>query len=201
METVIGILAGVLAGIRKGKFIDNLVLVSTLFVISIPIFVIGATLQMFLGVRMGLFPVTVSPEATFYELLLPGVRAGLRLGRLRRPADPHQPGREPARRLRPHRHRQGPDPAPGVGVHTLRNSLIPVVTYIGVDVGALLGGAIVTERIFNIKGVGDFLFRSIGSRDGVAVVGTVTVLVIVYLFANLIVDLLYGVLDPRISHD
>src|SRR6476660_3473647 len=70
-ETLIGILAGVLAGIRKGKFIDNLVLVSTLFVISIPIFVIGATLQMFLGVRMGLFPVTVSPAATFYELLLP----------------------------------------------------------------------------------------------------------------------------------
>ena len=59
-ETLIGILAGVLAGIRKGKFIDNLVLVSTLFVISIPVFVIGATLQYFLGVKLGLFPVTVS---------------------------------------------------------------------------------------------------------------------------------------------
>jgi oligopeptide transport system permease protein len=88
-----------------------------------------------------------------------------------------------------------------VGLHTLRNSLIPVVTYLGVDVGALLGGAIVTERIFNIQGIGGYLVRSIGARDGVAVVGTVTALVIVYLFANLIVDLLYGVLDPRISHD
>ena len=69
-ETLIGISAGVLAGIRKGRFIDNLVLVSTLFVISIPVFVIGATAQMFLGVRWGIFPVTVSAEATFYELLL-----------------------------------------------------------------------------------------------------------------------------------
>ena len=69
------------------------------------------------------------------------------------------------------------------------------------DIGALLGGAIVTERIFNIQGVGGFLFRSIGARDGVAVVGTVTALVVVYLFCNLLVDLLYGVLDPRISHD
>ena len=69
-ETLIGISAGVLAGIRKGRFIDNLVLVSTLFVISIPVFVIGATAQMFLGVRWGIFPVTVSAEATFYELPL-----------------------------------------------------------------------------------------------------------------------------------
>ena len=88
-----------------------------------------------------------------------------------------------------------------IGLHALRNSLIPVVTFVGADFGALLGGAIITERIFNIRGVGDFLFTSIHTRDGVAVVGTVTVLVIVFLFMNLLVDLLYGVLDPRISHD
>ena len=85
--------------------------------------------------------------------------------------------------------------------HLLRNSLIPVVTYIGADFGALLGGAIVTERIFNIQGVGGYIWKGINSRDGVAVVSTVTVLVIVYLLVNLLVDLLYGVLDPRISHD
>ena len=88
-----------------------------------------------------------------------------------------------------------------IGVHTLRNSLIPVVTFLGADFGGLLGGAIVTERIFNIRGVGGYIFTSIHNRDGVAVVGAVTMLVIVYLFMNLIVDLLYGVLDPRISHD
>ena len=68
-------------------------------------------------------------------------------------------------------------------------------------IGALLGGAIVTERIFNIPGIGGYIYRSIRSRDGASVVGAVTVLVIVYLFVNLLVDLLYGLLDPRISHD
>ena len=85
--------------------------------------------------------------------------------------------------------------------HVMRNSLIPVVTFIGADFGGLLGGAIVTERIFNIQGVGGYIWRGINSRDGVAVVSAVTVLVIVYLLVNLLVDLLYGVLDPRISHD
>ena len=78
---------------------------------------------------------------------------------------------------------------------------MPVITYIGYDFGALMGGAIVTERIFNINGIGNFIFRSISQRDGVSVVGAVTCLVLVYLLANLIIDLLYGVLDPRISHD
>jgi len=86
-------------------------------------------------------------------------------------------------------------------VHALRNSLIPVVTFVGFDFGALLGGAIVTEAIFNVQGIGSYIYRGINTRDGVAVVGAVTALVIVYLFVNLIVDLLYGVLDPRISHD
>jgi len=64
-----------------------------------------------------------------------------------------------------------------------------------------MGGAIVTERIFNINGIGSFLFRSIGQKDGTSVVGTVTCLVLVYLLVNLFVDVLYGFLDPRISND
>ena len=79
--------------------------------------------------------------------------------------------------------------------------MIPVITFLGYDFGALLGGAIVTEDIFNIQGVGGYVFQGIHRRDGMAVVGAVTILVLVYLLANLIVDLLYGVLDPRISHD
>ena len=71
----------------------------------------------------------------------------------------------------------------------------------GYDFGALMGGAIVTEPIFNINGIGGFIFRSINQRDGVSVVGAVTCLVLVYLLMNLIVDVLYSVLDPRISHD
>jgi oligopeptide transport system permease protein len=88
-----------------------------------------------------------------------------------------------------------------VGVHTLRNSLIPVVTYIGIDIGNLMGGAVVTERIFNINGIGNFLFRSIRTKDGTSIVGTIVCLVLIYLLVNLLVDILYGFLDPRISHD
>ena len=77
----------------------------------------------------------------------------------------------------------------------------PWVVLLGYDFGGLMGGAIVTERIFNINGVGGFIFRSINQLDGVSVVGAVSVLVLIYLVVNLVVDVMYGVLDPRISHD
>ena len=96
---------------------------------------------------------------------------------------------------------QGSDSGPDVGVHTLRNSLIPVITYIGIDFGALMGGAIVTERIFNINGVGNFLYRGIRRRTDRSWSAPITMLVLVFLLANLLVDILYGVLDPRISND
>jgi oligopeptide transport system permease protein len=95
---------------------------------------------------------------------------------------------------------KGLTPSRVISVHTLRNSLIPVVTFIGTDLGSLMGGAIVTERIFNVNGIGSFIFRSINQKDGTSVVGAVVVLVLVFLLMNLIVDLLYGVLDPRISN-
>ncbi|GGL30547.1 ABC transporter permease [Phycicoccus endophyticus] len=202
IEAILGILAGVLTGIRKGGFLDNLVLIATLVVISIPIFVIGGLAQYFLAVKWGLFPVTVtSGEATFYQLLLPAIVLGslsvAYVARLTRT--------NLAENLRSDYVRtaisKGLTKRRAYGLHALRNSLIPVVTFIGFDFGALLGGAIVTESIFNIPGVGNYIFRSIKSRDGASVVGAVTVLVLVYLVVNLIVDLLYGLLDPRISHD
>ena len=88
-----------------------------------------------------------------------------------------------------------------VGVHLLRNSMIPVLTFLGTDLGALMGGAIVTEGIFNINGIGRQVYRAIITKEGATVVGIVVVLVIVYLFVNLLVDLLYAVLDPRIRYE
>lgn len=200
IEVVIGILAGVLAGIRKGKFVDHLVTVSTLFVISVPIFVIGGVAQMIFGVRLGIFPVTAT-QGTFVQLLMPAFVLGsisvAYVARLTRTNLVENLRADYVRTAKA----KGLTKTRTVGVHTLRNSLIPVITYIGADFGSLLGGALVTERIFNINGVGGFLFRSIQQKDGVSVVGTVVCLVLVYLVANLIVDLLYGVLDPRISHD
>jgi oligopeptide transport system permease protein len=200
IETVIGISAGVLAGIRRGKFIDNLVTVSTLFLISIPIFVIGSVAQLVFGVRLGWFPVTAT-QGTFYQLIMPAfVLASASLAYIARLMRANLSENLRADYVRTAK-AKGLTNARTVGVHTLRNSLIPVVTYIGIDIGALMGGAIVTERIFNINGIGNFLYRSIGQKDGASVVGTITCLVLIYLFVNLLVDILYGFLDPRISHD
>jgi oligopeptide transport system permease protein len=200
IEIVIGISAGVLAGLRRGRFADTLVTVSTLVVISIPVFVIGSLAQLIFGVRLHWFPVTAL-KGTLYELIMPAfVLASLSLAYVARLMRTNLVENLRADYVRTAR-AKGLSQARTVGVHTLRNSLIPVITYIGIDLGALMGGAIITERIFNINGVGNFLYRSIHQKDGVAVVGTVTCLVLIFLLANLVVDILYGVLDPRISND
>jgi peptide/nickel transport system permease protein/oligopeptide transport system permease protein len=85
-----------------------------------------------------------------------------------------------------------------IGRHALRNSLIPVVTFLGVDFGNLMAGAVVTEGIFNLPGIGQQVFQSIQLQEGPVVVGIVTMLVMIFIVVNLLVDLLYGVLDPRI---
>jgi oligopeptide transport system permease protein len=201
-ETILGITAGILTGIKKGGFLDNLVLVSTIAVISIPTFVIGSVSQYFLGVKLGLFPVTVtSLNPSVYQLALPAMVLGsISLAYVTRLTRTNLTENLRADYVRT-AVAKGLTRRRAIGLHALRNSLIPVVTFIGFDFGALLGGAIVTERIFNIPGIGGYIYNSIRARDGASVVGAVTVLVIVYLFVNLLVDLLYGLLDPRISHD
>lgn len=199
---LVGITAGIIAALRKGRFIDYLVTVSTLVVISVPVFVIGA-LSQFAILKAGLthvIPVTAS-AGTWGQLILPGIVLGslsvAYIARLTRTTLVENLRADYVRTAKA----KGLTRQRTVGVHALRNSMIPVITYLGFDFGALMGGAIVTERIFNINGIGGFIFQSINARDGANVVGAVTILVIVYLLMNLIVDVLYGVLDPRISHD
>lgn len=201
-EGVIGIIAGVLAGLRKGGFIDNLVLVSTLFVISVPVFVTGFAARYFLGLSWEIFPPLASgKDPSFYSLIMPAMVLGSTslayIARLMRTNIAENIKSDYVRTAKA----KGLSPKRIIGIHTLRNSMIPVITFMGYDFGGLLGGAIVTEGIFNVSGVGGYIFKGIGNRDGIAVVGAVTVLVIVYLVMNLIVDLLYGALDPRISND
>ena len=151
--------------------------------------------------KLGWFPVTVPNPPTWHSLVLPAfVLASTSLAyviRLTRASLTENLRADYVRTAKA----KGLTPRRAIGLHALRNSLIPVVTFIGYDFGGLLGGAIITERVFNIQGVGGYLYRAISGRDGFAVVGVVTALVIVYLIVNLLVDLLYGVLDPRISHD
>lgn len=200
IELCIGIPLGLLAGLRRGKLFDNSILLATLVIISIPIFVVGFTMQYFFGIQLGWFRPTVSGEAPWNELLLPGIVLAsvslayiMRLTRTSVVENTHADYVRTAVAKGLPRRRV-------VTVHLLRNSMIPVVTYLGADLGALMGGAIVTERIFNIHGVGGTLFQAITRGEAPTVVSFVTILVIIYLFANLLVDLLYAVLDPRIRY-
>ena len=158
-------------------------------------------LQWLLGVKWGIINPTVSNEMRFSELIVPGFVLGsasmayvARVARTsiaeNRRADYVRTAIAkglPMRRV--------------VGVHLLRNSLIPVVTLLGTDLGALMGGAIVTEGIFGINGIGRQVLRSIVTKESATVVGIVVVLVLVYLIMNLVVDLLYAALDPRIRYE
>ena len=85
--------------------------------------------------------------------------------------------------------------------HIIRNSMITVVTYLGADIGALMGGAMVTERIFNINGIGNVTYQAIVRGEAPLVVSVVTLMVLIFVVCNLLVDLLYVVLDPRIRYE
>ena len=200
VEAVLGIGFGVIAGLRQGGIFDAGVLVASLIVIAVPIFVLGFLAQFVFGVRWGITPVTVGVQATLQGLLLPGIVLGsvsfayvVRLTRSAVAANAHADYVRTATAKGLSRPRV-------VTVHILRNSLIPVATFLGADFGALMGGAIVTEGIFNIHGVGGVLYQAVTRQEGPTVVSIVTVLVVVYLFTNLAVDLLYAALDPRIRY-
>ena len=201
IEAVIGLVAGVLTGLRSGSFLDNLVLVSTLFLIAIPVFVTGFVLQITLGLRWGIIDPTVSAAANLSELIVPGFVLGslsmAYVTRLTRTSIAENRRSDYVRTAVA----KGLTPRRVVGVHLMRNSAIPVVTFLGVDLGALMGGAIVTEGIFNIRGIGGLVFGAILTKEVATVTGVVTLLVIVYLLMNLLVDVLYAVLDPRIRYD
>ncbi|HET6533048.1 MAG TPA: ABC transporter permease [Actinoplanes sp.] len=201
IEGVIGLVAGVLTGLNRNGFFDNLVLVSTLFLIALPTFVLGFLLQKWLGVDLGIVKPTVSNPPSFSELILPGFVLGSAsmayIARLARTSIAENSKSDYVRTATA----KGLPRKRVVGVHLLRNSLIPVITYIGVDLGALMGGAIVTEGIFNINGIGREVYRAIVTKEGATVVSIVVILVLIYLLANLVVDLLYAALDPRIRYE
>ncbi|KAA8970468.1 ABC transporter permease [Mycobacterium sp.] len=200
VETVLGVGFGVLAGLRQGGIFDAGLLVVSVIIVAMPTFVLGLVAQYLLGVRLGIAPVTVGDRATFARLLLPGIVLGsvsfgyvLRLTRSAVAENAHADYVRTATAKGLSRPRV-------VAVHIVRNSLIPVVTFLGADFGSLLGGAIVTEGIFNIHGIGGLLYQAVTRGEAPTVVAIVTVLVVVYLVTTLVVDLLYAALDPRIRY-
>jgi peptide/nickel transport system permease protein/oligopeptide transport system permease protein len=200
-EVVVGVALGVWAGLRRGGVVDSAVLGATTLAIAIPVFVLGYSAQLLLGLKFGWFPTAGTDDGWPMSYLLPGVVLGsvqlAYVARLTRTSLVENLRADyvrtavakglPRRRV--------------IVRHTLRNSLIPVVTYLGTQVGELMAGSIVLEGIFNLPGVGQQVFLAIQIKEGPTVVGITTFLVLVFLLANLIVDLLYGVLDPRIRYE
>lgn len=201
IDIIIGITAGVLSGLRRNGFLDNVILVSTLLAISIPVFVLGYIVQLILGIEFKLISPAVSSEARWSELIAPAfIIASLSTAYVSRIARSSIAENSRADYVRTAT-AKGLTRGRVVGVHLLRNSLIPVITYLGLDFGSFLGGAIVTEGIFNINGIGGTLFRALGRHDATMVVPLVILIVLAYLAVNLIVDIAYAVLDPRIRYE
>lgn len=199
-EVFFGILFGVYAGIKRGGIFDSTVLVMSLLVIAVPSFVIGFVFQFLVGVKWELLPVTVGAKESFVSLLMPAMVLGAvslaYVIRLTRQSVSENMRADYVRTARA----KGLAGKAVMFRHVLRNSLIPVVTFIGADLGTLMGGAIVTEGIFGINGVGGTMYQAILKGEPTTVVSFTTVLVLVYIIANLLVDLLYAVLDPRIRY-
>ena len=201
IESIFGITLGVIAGVRRGGWFDSTILVFSLLLISVPTFVLGFVLQFLLGFKLGVLPVTASASVNMASLTMPAmVLGGVSLAyviRLTRQSVSENVSADYVRTARA----KGLANRAVMTRHILRNSLIPVATFLGGDLGALMGGAIITEGIFNINGVGGTLWQAIRLGEAPTVVSITTVLVLVYILANLIVDLLYAVLDPRIRYE
>lgn len=200
IEMVAGIFVGLVSGLRKGGIFDATGLGVSLVLISLPIFVVGFVAQYFLAIQLGWFSPTVGAGAPLEDLILPAlVLASIsfaQIVRLTRSSVIETASLDFVRTA----YSKGLTRRRIVPVHILRNSLIPVITYLGTDFGTLLVGATVTEGIFNVPGVGRTLFQAILRGEGPTIVSFVTVMVLLYLVVNLLIDLLYAVLDPRIRY-
>ncbi|WP_425545792.1 ABC transporter permease [Aeromicrobium alkaliterrae] len=200
IEAVLGIGLGVVAGLRRNGWFDSSMLLVTLVMLAIPIFVVGFVFQLVFGVKLGWADVTVGGDWTIGSLLLPAiVLAIVDLAYTLRLTRTSVAENLLADHVRTARAKGLPNRLV-VRNHVLRNSLVPVVTYLGVNLGTLMAGAVVTEGIFNVPGIGNLAFDAISRGENTTVVSVVTVMVLVYALMSLVVDLLYALLDPRIRY-
>jgi ABC-type dipeptide/oligopeptide/nickel transport systems, permease components len=224
--TLVGLPAGIIAAVKRGSIFDHGVMGISLTGYSMPIFWWGLLLILFFSVGLGVTPVSgrldlmyyVEPVTGFmlidtllageyeafwsalHHLILPMIVLGTVplavVARMTRSAMLEVLGEDYIRTAKA----KGLAGKRVIGMHALRNALIPVVTVIGLQVGTLLGGAILTETIFSWPGVGKWLIESINRRDYPALQGGVLLIATTVMAVNLLVDVLYGVLNPRIRH-
>jgi peptide/nickel transport system permease protein len=196
---VFGIPAGILAALRPNSPVDLAVMLGALIGVSMPVFWFGLLAILIFSVQLGWFP--VAGRGTLRHLVLPALTLGLSsmaiIARMTRSSMLEVLNQDFVRTARA----KGLFWRAVVLKHALRNALVPVVTVIGLQFGALLAGAVITETVFTWPGIGSLLVVSILARDYPVVQGAVLLIAVSFIAVNLIVDLVYGFIDPRIRYD
>jgi ABC-type dipeptide/oligopeptide/nickel transport system permease component len=192
-----GGLTGIISAVRRYSIFDNLSLLVSLIGVSMPTFYLGLLLMLFFSVRLGLLP--LAGKESWLHLILPAIALGTPsaavISRMVRSSLVEILGQDYIRTARA----KGLTEWAVINKHALRNAMITVVTVVGLQVGYLLGGAVVTETVFAWPGIGRLVVQSILARDFPVVQASVLILAVTFVLVNLLTDLLYGVLDPRIS--
>ncbi|HLU37512.1 MAG TPA: nickel ABC transporter permease [Thermomicrobiales bacterium] len=194
----VGILAGVLSAVYKGRWIDKVSMVVSILGISIPGFWFGLMIMLLFGVRLEWLP--VSGATSWKHLVMPAITLGLIssaiIARLTRASMLDALGQDYVRTARA----KGLRGSTVVTRHALRNAFIPVVTIIGLQIGGLLSGAFIIETVFAYPGVGQLAVTALQARDFPVIQGIVLMVAAIYVCVNLLADLVYGFLDPRIQY-
>jgi len=203
---VLGVSLGVIAALNRGRLADRLAIGVALLGVSTPSFLLGLLAILVVGLCLHLVPLsgdvplTESPVDWAWHLITPWIvlailsaASYIRLTRSQMLEELNLDYITTARA-------KGAGEARVVLTHGLRGVLVPVITLFGLDLGALLGGAILTEKVFSMQGLGDLLITAVGQLDVAVVVGVTLFSAFLIILANLVVDIVHGVLDPRVSH-
>ena len=208
VEIFFGVLTGIISAVRQYSFWDVLVTLSTSVLVSMPVFWLGMLLQIFFGIKLKewtggavYLPISgMGDPPDFMHLILPAVTLAsvstAYVARIMRSQMLEATGQDYIRTAEA----KGLSERKVVFKHALKNALIPVVTFVGIDLGVLMGGAILTETVFSWPGVGREIYLAVGQRDWPVVMGGVIVIVFIVMIVNLLVDISYAWLDPRIRY-
>jgi len=199
-QWVAGLLFGLYAGFRRNGMVDRLLLLSTLVVLAVPSLVLYFAAQYVLGVELKWLPVSGVADGYPLSYLMPALCIGIMgfagLARLTRTSIVETANADFVKTAR----------AKGLGEqrilwgHVLPNALLPMVTFMGIDVGGIFAGAILAESIFNLPGLGQFMFQAIKLKEGGVVVLLSTLAFVSFILINLLVDIVYGAIDPRVRN-
>ena len=198
VATIIGLSAGIVSATRRYSIFDNLSMLGALVGVAAPVFWLGVMFQILFSVHLGWLP--SGGIGTWKHLVLPSLTLGLAtaalLARITRSSMLEVLRQDYVTTARS----KGLTERVVIYKHALKNAMIPVVTVIGLQFGTLLGGAVLTETVFSWPGIGRLMVDSILARDYPVVQGAVLLLAVFFVLINLVVDVIYAVLDPRINY-